>query len=842
MIRMFSIRGVVCGAFIALASIAAQAQTLDEALEGLKTYKFGDSRLALGVVEEAAINARHDDAVTQKLEPAFVALLGSDASVDAKRFVCRQLEAMGTGASVETLAGLIADDHLADYAIWALVAIPDDAALQALLTAAKEGPQTQRVNAIHGLARRGAEGAVDGLVALMDSPDKAIAQAATAALGSIGGAGCAPLMAALKARDGKADAVLADACLQCGEWMPASRSADALAIYEALYQGDNAGHIRAAALSGLVRLKPEQAESLVVEAIADPDPDLVLVASGFIRELEGEEATKTFAGMVANAPKQSKILIIEALAYRGDTAALGAISNAAKSDDADVQLAALSALGRLGNADTAEVLLDLAATSDGEVQRTARASLKTIPGQQVNVAILKIAQKATGAKQLEAIDALSGRRAIRTVPALLDLAASEDGAVRAASLQSLRILAGEEDMGALLALLENAPDEAQRKNVSQAIVELAGRIRNEGAKTALVRNALAESEGEATKAALIGVLGKIATDDALKVVRQQVQSDNGTLKLAAVNALAAWPDARPLSDLKSIAADASDEGARSVAFAGFIRQLRAAKSVNAAAKLDAYKAADKLAKNDQEKKLVVAGLSEVPSLEALEYVEARQQDPAVAAEATQAVIRIAGGISGAYRDEVARRMNAYIQQDTPETVKKQAQNVLDGIGGLEDYLTAWQFAGPYFKEGKPASALFEMQFEAESDPANTTWSIMPMGLDRNRPWIVSLARGLGGVQRVAYLRTTITSDAAKDAILEFGSNDGCKVWWNGELIHELNVGRPLNPNQDRLPVSLKAGENTLVCAIYQHGGDWGATARLRTTDGQPLGGITQAAK
>ncbi len=30
--------------------------------------------------------------------------------------------------------------------------------------------------------------------------------------------------------------------------------------------------------------------------------------------------------------------------------------------------------------------------------------------------------------------------------------------------------------------------------------------------------------------------------------------------------------------------------------------------------------------------------------------------------------------------------------------------------------------------------------------------------------------------------------------------------------------------------------------IYQHGGDWGATARLRTLDNKPMGGIEQAAK
>ncbi|MCF6286147.1 MAG: HEAT repeat domain-containing protein [Candidatus Hydrogenedentes bacterium] len=842
MIRMFYIRGVMCSALLALVATMVQAQTLDEALSGLKTYKFGESRAALAVLEDAALNSAHDPSVSQKLEAPFVALLGSDASVDAKRFVCRQLGVIGTAASVDALAALIGNADLADYAIRALVSIPDNAALVAMLKAVVDGPQTQKVNVIHGIARRGSEDAVTAMAALVDNPDKAIAQAAIAALGSIGGTGCTALLEALAKEGAKADAVLADACIQCGDWMPESRKADALTIYNTLSDAAQPGHIRAAALSGLVRLEPENAEAYVVKAISDPDPALVQVASGFIRELPGDDAAKTFAAMLAEAPAQSKILIIEGLAFRGATVALGEISDAAQDENEAVQLAALRALGRLGNQDTAAVLVDLSATSEGKVQRTARASLKTIPGKQVDVAVLKIAQSATGAHRLEAINALAGRRALRTVPALLTLAENEDAAVRDASLKSLRILAGEEDMAALLALFDRAPDDAQRKNISSTVVELAGRIRAEGAKTALVTKALATSQQETSKAALIGVLGRIATNDALAVVRKQVASDKPALKAAAVNALAAWPDARPLADLKTIAADKSDDTARAIAFNGYIRQLRTAKTINAAAKLEAYKVADTLATGDQEKKLVISALSEVPSLEALEYVEARQQDPAVAAEATQAVIKIAGGISGAYRDEVARRMNAYIQQDTSETVKKLAQNVLNGMQGREDDLTAWQFAGPYFKEGKPASTLCDMQFKAETDPANATWSIVPMGLDRNRPWIVSLARALGGVQRMVYLRTTITSHAAQDVILEFGSNDGAKVWWNGQLIHQLNVGRPLNPGQDKLPVSLKAGDNTLVVAVYQHGGDWGMTGRLRTKDGKPVEGVTQSAK
>jgi hypothetical protein len=397
-------------------------------------------------------------------------------------------------------------------------------------------------------------------------------------------------------------------------------------------------------------------------------------------------------------------------------------------------------------------------------------------------------------------------------------------------------------MDTLLSLLASSTSDDKRKNVSQTIVDLAGRINKESAKTAKAIKALSGAGDDATKAALIIVLGRIGTEDALAVVREQVKSENPALKLAAVQALSDWPNATPIDDLKTLAGDTSNAEVHAAAFAGYVRLLRADKTVSPAAKLAALQAVEALATTPQEKKLIVAGTAEVVSLEALQYAESRQQDPEVAAEATQAVIRIAGAIGGAYRDEVTKRMNTYIQQDTNEAVKKLAQNVLNGLAGYEDYLTAWQYAGPYFEEGKPGSALFDIKYKAETDPASEVWNIVPMGLDPLRPWVIALAQILGDFDRVVYLRTTITSATAQDVILETGSNDGIKVWWNGEMIHGLNVARGLAAGQDQLPVSLKAGDNTLVMAIYQHGGDWGAAARLRTKDGQPVTGITQAAK
>ena len=92
------------------------------------------------------------------------------------------------------------------------------------------------------------------------------------------------------------------------------------------------------------------------------------------------------------------------------------------------------------------------------------------------------------------------------------------------------------------------------------------------------------------------------------------------------------------------------------------------------------------------------------------------------------------------------------------------------------------------------------------------------------------------------MRTYLHVDAACAAVLAIGSNDGVRVWLNGQLVHETNDGRPLTPDQDAVPVDLAAGWNTVMLKVINHGGDWGATLRVNDADGNPLGGMKTSVK
>ncbi len=79
---------------------------------------------------------------------------------------------------------------------------------------------------------------------------------------------------------------------------------------------------------------------------------------------------------------------------------------------------------------------------------------------------------------------------------------------------------------------------------------------------------------------------------------------------------------------------------------------------------------------------------------------------------------------------------------------------------------------------------------------------------------------------LAYAYARITSPKAQKVRATFGSNDGIKVFCNGELVFERHVTRNLMPDEDEVELSLQAGQNHLLLKIDQGKGGWGFSFRL----------------
>lgn len=81
----------------------------------------------------------------------------------------------------------------------------------------------------------------------------------------------------------------------------------------------------------------------------------------------------------------------------------------------------------------------------------------------------------------------------------------------------------------------------------------------------------------------------------------------------------------------------------------------------------------------------------------------------------------------------------------------------------------------------------------------------------------------GGPENVkvsAYLYRGVIADVAKDVEFSCGSDDGLRIWLNGELLLDRAVSRGLNVKDDRVTLRLQPGVNHLCVKVVNGGGGW----------------------
>ena len=82
----------------------------------------------------------------------------------------------------------------------------------------------------------------------------------------------------------------------------------------------------------------------------------------------------------------------------------------------------------------------------------------------------------------------------------------------------------------------------------------------------------------------------------------------------------------------------------------------------------------------------------------------------------------------------------------------------------------------------------------------------------------------------AYGYTEIIAPEDRVCLLALGTNDGCRVWLNGEQIWDQPAARSLRIDDDLFVVKLHKGRNTLLLKVEEHGGTWAFCARFLPFD------------
>ncbi len=153
----------------------------------------------------------------------------------------------------------------------------------------------------------------------------------------------------------------------------------------------------------------------------------------------------------------------------------------------------------------------------------------------------------------------------------------------------------------------------------------------------------------------------------------------------------------------------------------------------------------------------------------------------------------------------------------------------------EDYIKDWHVAGP-FPSATPRKIDLGMKTNLEDDflkrpDGSVDLKASYKAGEKEIVWKVSTADKHGYVDfdkhvgrhewAIAYAYTRVESIHPRDTTLRCGSDDGIKIWLNGKVIHEHEIGRAYSADADWLTIHLQEGINHLLVKIDNYMGGWG---------------------
>jgi len=150
------------------------------------------------------------------------------------------------------------------------------------------------------------------------------------------------------------------------------------------------------------------------------------------------------------------------------------------------------------------------------------------------------------------------------------------------------------------------------------------------------------------------------------------------------------------------------------------------------------------------------------------------------------------------------------------------------MGGL----SLWWFAGPDTLE-----ELQDFDLAALPPSSDVGWRAVsgtdPLG------WVRLAGLAWPARRQMAYLATTVTSDAEQPVAVRLGAAQVARVWLNGAVL--LSSPQPLRRAEDQVVGGgwLRRGRNTLVVAVASEDDRWWLRVRLTRPDGSPIDGVRE---
>jgi HEAT repeat protein len=556
-----------------------------------------------------------------------------------KNNACRELRTVGTEKSIPALSALLTDKDLSHPARLALEPMPYPAAGAALRKAVGKTSGRVKAGLIDSLGERRESESVAVIAPALADSDKDVVAAAAWALGKIGTTDAAKaLQTAREKATGDRRATIGQGLVLCARNLARVSEKDANAIFEQLCTPSEAKIVRSGAFAGLIRTAGHHKTRLVRGYLVDNDALVRAAGAGALPDL----TTGELAGVAADfkeLPVSSQISILSAVRIRGDRTLLDVALEGVTSPSDDVRLAAIRAVGAVGDSSALPKLLALAAKG-GAAADAARQGIVSLSGKGVDATIFSMLRAEKDAKRrAEFIGIVATRHSTGAVALLLEEAKYPDAEVRARAMEALTPLAAPKDLTGLIEGVLAAEPGTEREAAERTVVRVLQPVSKPAERAELVVAAINASSGD--HVALLPLAGRFGGKEVTAMVQSDLADSDARVKQLALRALCNWPDASVADELLRRAETCTDLPERTMLLRAYIRVVSLPKQGSDAVRLERLKRAMSLAQNDNERAYILERAGAVRSLDSLRFVLPFVDQPALSEPACKAVAELA---------------------------------------------------------------------------------------------------------------------------------------------------------------------------------------------------------
>ena len=644
------------------------------------------------------VSANGQEAARKAVEQGYLKALAKTSEREAQAFIVRQLQAIGSDASVNALKGYLNNSNMADPAANALSVIGTEGAKSALLTALQGSTDNSiKKTLVRAIGKAGVTAAEPTLQSLLGTGDGELQKEVLGALSQVGSSSSLAALGKAAAATGftleKTGANEAYIALLKRVMNQGGASVAQKAAQKLMADAAKAGSLqsREAALGILFdaeeALNPGNhngAVKLLETALKDSNKDYRNAALRFASATADQNL---YTRLIKSLPKAKNDVKVDILNWLGNEALnseknklirnvqvsvdvsgkqvlLQQLNNA----DFGVKEAAAMTIQKIGDTTTINNIANLLKSDNAQEVALAQTALSAFSGN-INDAVMRAINNAGSAGKIAGINLLALRKANIGVGTIVQQTKSSDPAVSKAAYAALKDVVEGSNFTNMCGMLE----EASADNVAemqQAVIATIAQM-PAGEQVKAVTQRMNQSAGK--NHLYYSVLASTGDDKALETIKNNLNASNATLKEAAFNALLEWKDQRASEELYKICQTATGEQfTKALTRYG---ELASDEALTGENRFLLLRKAMLVAKTDEQKNAILKQIQGTGTFQAMMFAGQYLDQNAVKENAAQAVMNIAVGHPEYYGSNVKSLLNKVMQVLNNSDADYQRQNI-----------------------------------------------------------------------------------------------------------------------------------------------------------------------